>query len=135
MTKMIELYAFVHSIENGVVTLSPGDSDVRRERISILDVNIVPDRTIARRALIQIPEYLAIGKGLKKAEEEIVQLSDEDQQLLDELVKEESSRVVRMQPIRRPAHRQQNILLAHSVKSAFEKFKEEIESLDENIQI
>lgn len=62
--KQIELYVFLHSIRNGILTVSPQASITRQCQLPIHEVEVECAGPNSSKILLRIPEYLAIGKGL-----------------------------------------------------------------------
>lgn len=62
--KQIELYVFLHSMRNGILTVSPQASITRQCQLPIHEVEVECAGPDSSKILLRIPEYLAIGKGL-----------------------------------------------------------------------
>jgi hypothetical protein len=64
MTK-VEIVAYIHSIANGIVTVTPQPTDANRKFIPLTMVDIVMLPDSPRKAYISMPDYLAFGMGFK----------------------------------------------------------------------
>lgn len=62
--KQIELFVYLHSIRNGVVSVSPQPSIARQAHLPIHKVEIECADQHSSKVLIRLPEYLAIMEGL-----------------------------------------------------------------------
>lgn len=62
--KQIELYVFLHSMRNGILTVSPQASIVRQAQLPIHEVEVECAGAGSSKILLRLPEYLAIGKSL-----------------------------------------------------------------------
>jgi len=62
--KQIELYVFLHSMRNGILTVSPQASITRQVQLPIHEVEVECAGADTSKILLRLPEYLAIGKGL-----------------------------------------------------------------------
>lgn len=62
--KQIELYVFLHSMRNGILTVSPSASIIRQVQLPIHEVEVECAGPSSSKILLRIPEYMAIGKGL-----------------------------------------------------------------------
>ena len=62
--KQIELYVFLHSMRNGILTVSPQASITRQVQLPIHEVEVECAGADSSKILLRLPEYLAIGKGM-----------------------------------------------------------------------
>lgn len=62
--KIIEVYAFLHSFANGILTVTPRDSDSGKAHLPINEVEFTAVPNAPRKILLRIPEYLASAKNL-----------------------------------------------------------------------
>ena len=62
--KQIELYVFLHSMRNGILTVSPSASIIRQVQLPIHEVEVECAGPSSSKIILRIPEYMAIGKGL-----------------------------------------------------------------------
>ena len=62
--KHIELYAFMHHMKNGILTVSPNQGQFGQVDLPINEISFIAINDMARMAVIRIPEWLAVGKGL-----------------------------------------------------------------------
>lgn len=60
----ITVYGFVHSIANGLVTITRNNDDANKVFVSSTDVVLTPDMSVPRRAAIQMDKGLAMAYGL-----------------------------------------------------------------------
>jgi hypothetical protein len=64
MKENIELYLYLHSIENGQATLTKADSIVGKFRLPVDEIQITMTDERPRRALVRIPRYLIVAKNI-----------------------------------------------------------------------
>lgn len=62
--KQIELYVYLHSIRNGIISVSPSDNILRQTQLPISEVEVECAGRDTSRILLRLPEYLALGKGM-----------------------------------------------------------------------
>ena len=129
MRQQIQVYAFVHSMEDGIVVMTPADNNLNRCKFSASDVDLVFDTEIPRRALVTIPEYLAIGKGLRKPDplEEFI-TQELDKADWNEVANEPTPPIT-------PSEEQQQVddqrfLLRHAVRRQGDALRNELRDID-----
>lgn len=61
---MYESYGYVHSVNNGIVTVTPRNDDVGKRYLPLNLIELTMNTSEPRLALIRMPRYLAEGNGL-----------------------------------------------------------------------
>lgn len=64
-TETIEIYAFMHHVKNGVLTISPNQGVFGQVEIPINEVSFIAVNDMPRMIALKIPVWLAKGKGLE----------------------------------------------------------------------
>lgn len=64
-TETIEIYAFMHHVKNGVLTISPNQGVFGQVEIPINEISFIAVNDMPRMIALKIPVWLAKGKGLE----------------------------------------------------------------------
>jgi hypothetical protein len=75
-TETIEIYAFLHSLKNGILTISPNQGVFGQVELPVHEVTFIAVDDLPRMVALKIPAWLANGKGLRTYSEEVKTQSD-----------------------------------------------------------
>lgn len=64
MTRMIELQCYLQHIQNGIITVSNHNRGYSWVHLPVTECNIIAADSEPRLIVLQIPHYIAVGKGL-----------------------------------------------------------------------
>lgn len=95
MKENIELYLYLHSIENGQATLTKADSIVGKFKLPVDEIQITMTDDRPRRALVRVPRYLVVAKSIMTPSE-LARLDPVTEQSIDDGIADAMKYAIRM---------------------------------------